>query len=264
MWHGTWYWEPLQTLLADHGFTSIAIDLLPASRYRCGTASKIVADLEFTLTSLDVRGAALVGHSQGGLVVQAFIRDVLPHSPRLLAGAVLMGTMPLGLPPTELVLRALQGHPNMYWGRCGMGLLAYTYFMLTGRVVAGAAKRIFLRPDTDHTDHGGSKAGYLDRVTRAPPDGLLTMNHFVPPSCAQDVRTHEGPEVLVLGAGDDVIYPPAACRSGFETRYPHQVVHAVARGQAHCFVDPGWQESMGKPLLEWLEALEPRVFSTGF
>ena len=170
-----------------------------------------------------------------------------------------MGTMPLGLAPTELVQRALQGYPNMYFGSRGMGVFAYHYFVATGRVTASAARRIFLRPCTAGT-HVGSLASYLDRVASAPPDGLLTMSHFVPFSCRQDAS---GTPVLILGADDDVIYPPSVMRPYFETRFPN-ATHLVAQEQAHCFADQGWQQSMAEPLVDWLEAVEPRVFSTGF
>ena len=63
-------------------------------------------------------------------------------------GSAFLGSHPLGLLPTTLVHRALLGYPNMYFGARGMGLLAYSYFMATGRVTMEAARRIFLRPST--------------------------------------------------------------------------------------------------------------------
>ena len=67
--HGPWYWEPMQSFLAEQGFISIAVDLQAASRYRCGTASDILADLEkekgANSSSLAAEVAAvLVSHSQ--------------------------------------------------------------------------------------------------------------------------------------------------------------------------------------------------------
>jgi pimeloyl-ACP methyl ester carboxylesterase len=246
MWHGVWYWREVQSYLAEQGFSSIAVDLQPASRWRGGTASELVADLELTLTRLDIRGAALVGHSQGGLIAQAFVKDALPRHPELLSSLVLLGTLPLGMAPTKL-------------GLCGMGLIAYYCCMATGRITTGAARRIFLRPGTTSTALG-STIEYIERISSAPPDGLLTMTHFIPPGTHRDESSIL---VLIVGAAEDDVYPPAVVKAGFDERFPH-AAHFVAQGQAHCFVDPGWEEAMCAPLVAWLEGVEPRVFSTGF
>ena len=112
----------------------------------------------------------------------------------------------------------------------------------------------------------------------APADGWVTCTHFLP-LASTHVFDDPNVPILVLGAGADVnslknddfllkigevsttdwrcmysnqvIYGPAHLEPGFRERYP-QATHVVAEGQGHCFVDPGWEESVGEPLVKWL------------
>ena len=252
MWHGgAWHFAALQRLLAAAGFESHSVDLRPGARTnkRGGTRKELVADLSATLDELRLRDAVLIGHSQGGLVAQSFMQDALPARPDTVAGAVLLGTFPLGLfPPAAMMLR----RPSIY---SMLGVIGYSHLSLTGLLRSTAeARSIFVRPDTIETTacEGGLRA-YFAHLAAAPPDGWLTMTHFVPPH-TPSFPAMRGKPVLVLGGADDIIYPPTVLARHFDARFP-SAEHIVASGQAHCFVDAGWEASMVTPLIAWLRGV---------
>lgn len=79
--------------------------------------------LSSTLASKGIENAVMLGHSQGGIITQAYLQDVLPARPEQLVGAILLGTFPLGhLPPLS---------PSM-WDTLGW-MTGYPYFVATGQ-----------------------------------------------------------------------------------------------------------------------------------
>lgn len=87
---------------------------------------------------------------------------------------------------------------------------------------------------------------------QAPSDGRVTMSHF--PATPKPLDT----PALILGAKDDIIYPPHLFKEAFDARFK-KPTHIVVPNQAHCFRDAGWQKTMIKPLVNWLEAQVPDV-----
>eukprot|EP00957_Ditylum_brightwellii_P092074 7010128-Ditylum_brightwellii.AAC.1 len=72
------------------------------------------------------------------------------------------------------------------------------------------------------------------------------MSHF--PSSPKPTKT----PALIMGASEDIIYPPELLKKDFDVRFPN-ATHVIVPDQAHCFVDPGWQNTIVEPLLKWLE-----------
>ena len=118
MWHGPWFYKGLQDLLASRGIASYAVGLQGEAANMTRTEAELVADLEATLDGLKLTNAVLLGHSQGGILTQCFLRDAAARRPKgELGGAVLFGTMPLGMtPPPALAfgLRDDGGYASMY------------------------------------------------------------------------------------------------------------------------------------------------------
>lgn len=56
---------------------------------------------------------------------------------------------------------------------------------------------------------------------------------------------------LIIGAKEDIIYPPHLLSEDFMKRFP-KATHIVINNQAHCFKDPGWQDSILNHLVSWL------------
>jgi hypothetical protein len=73
------------------------------------------------------------------------------------------------------------------------------------------------------------------------------MTHF--PATPKPLNT----SCLILGAAEDIIYPPHLFTKEFEKRFP-KAKHVYVPDQAHCFKDPNWQTTMAKPLVKWLES----------
>lgn len=244
MWHDASFYARLQDLLADRGYTSLAVDLLPGERLLPGGSQKeLVADLECTLhaafpdSNVDF---ILVGHSQGGLIAQSCLRNS-EKLRQYTAGVVLLGTYPLGCTPSLSLLRQPR---NMY------NDIGYAYICAFGRLWNKRyTKHIFLLPTTDETTDP-TLQGYLQRLLHAPSDGLVTMSHF-----PQTPYVAANTPALILGAEGDIIYPPHLLAEEFDRRFPSrkQTTHIVVKGQAHCFVDPGWESAMAEPMMEWMD-----------
>eukprot|EP00542_Grammatophora_oceanica_P009385 CAMPEP_0194027824 /NCGR_PEP_ID=MMETSP0009_2-20130614/1872_1 /TAXON_ID=210454 /ORGANISM="Grammatophora oceanica, Strain CCMP 410" /LENGTH=325 /DNA_ID=CAMNT_0038666997 /DNA_START=24 /DNA_END=1002 /DNA_ORIENTATION=- len=249
MWHDASYYGRLQQLLSLNGYTSYAVSLLPGKRLLPGGSQKeLLTDLEHTLKQEVCGRYILLGHSQGGLLTQSALQNSKEIRENAVA-AVLLGTYPLGLTPP--VGKLLKEPRNMYTD------LGYAYICGFGKLVnVRYAKHMFLMPTTDEKEPAMGK--YIEGLLKAPSDGLITMSHF--PATPKPVQT----PALVLGASDDIIYPPHLLKDEFDARFPN-ATHVVAEGQAHCFVDPGWEKTMAEPLLEWLDKhanLQEESFST--
>lgn len=202
-----------------------------------------MADLKKTLlenSDDDNVDYILLGHSQGGLVLQSCLKN----SPELKArtrAAVLMGTYPLGLTPP---VGALLKEPRNMYNQVG-----YAGICLTGKLISlGYLQHIFLVPTTD-PNSTASLREYTSNLLKAPSDGLITMSHF-----PQNVGVISTKPTLVLGAAQDIIYPPHLLREDFDSRFPN-AEHKTVPNQAHCFMDPVEKDSasMKETLLEWLD-----------
>ena len=242
MWHDASWYSKLQHRLQQRGYSSYAIDLLPGERFLPGfTQKEIVTDLKHTLI-LEAENEEveyiLVGHSQGGLVVQSCLKRCPELHDRTKA-TVLLGTYPLGLLPP---LRALMKQPrNMYYH------MGYAWMCLTGKLSSlEYLAHIFLLPTTDPSTLPDD---YTSKLLKAPSDGLITMTHF-----PQRVGVLSEKPTLVLGAKEDIIYPPHLFKSDFDNRFPN-ATHQTVPQQAHCFMDSvsASDTDMEDMLIDWLD-----------
>ena len=250
MWHNASYFSNLQKILKQNGYTSYAIDLLPGERLFPGfSQTEIVSDLENTLLqytktkdhSQQNVEFILVGHSQGGLIAQS----CLLNSSRLKThtkATILLGSFPLGLtPPIQLLFQP----QNMY------NHFGYLGICLTGRLWTHKyLKHIFLLPSTD-VNKSARLQTYAQKILNAPSDGLITMSHF-----PQNVNIISTKPTLILGADQDIIYPPQFLQKSFKDRFPNSD-HIIIPNQAHCFMDPvnDGEMCMEDSLISWLDNL---------
>lgn len=89
-------WGPVADRLVDRGREVLGIDLrghghstLGRDRYQ---VSLLARDLAMVLDTLDVRNAVLVGHSMGGMVIQALAVNHAPVAAERVSGLVLVST----------------------------------------------------------------------------------------------------------------------------------------------------------------------------
>jgi len=243
MWHDKSFYAELQEILSKRGYTSYSIDLLPGERFTPGgSKEEVVRDLEYTLE--DIEGPyILIGHSQGGLVVQSALQRSEAIRKQV-EGVVLLGSYPLGYTPP--IWEILKEKENMYSD------LGYLFICMFGKLLnVRYTKKIFLLPTTDEIMEETSS--YIGKLLKAPSDGRITMTHF-----PDTPKPMDHIPALVLGAGEDILYPPHLLRKAFDERFP-QATHKIVPKQAHCFRDEGWQESIAQPLLHWLDAQVPDV-----
>ena len=117
------------------GLRTIAFDHRGHGQSVVGSAGHSVEnlahDVRTVLEGLDLRGAVLVGHSMGGVAVQAFVTQFPDIAAERLAGIVLLSTFaktPFGSPTTATTKRIekLTDHApdtTWVWGRPNLGLL---------------------------------------------------------------------------------------------------------------------------------------------
>jgi pimeloyl-ACP methyl ester carboxylesterase len=75
------YYSGLQRLLAQQGIASHAVDLQGNAKDMNRTEIELVADLKATLDELQLKNVVILGHSQGSLIAQCFLRDALSLRP---------------------------------------------------------------------------------------------------------------------------------------------------------------------------------------
>lgn len=122
----------------------------------CRRWSDFSRDLAATLESLELEKGSpciLLGHSQGGLLVQTMLADAARCARLQVAGVALCGTMPLSpmaVAAKALLKGAITPQKRTIFGE--LGVLGTAYYMLFGRIPGAAAmKRIFFRPSTSTT-----------------------------------------------------------------------------------------------------------------
>eukprot|EP00980_Cylindrotheca_fusiformis_P008506 scaffold1805_cov104-Cylindrotheca_fusiformis.AAC.13 len=248
MWHTPSCYEELQICLAKEGFTSYAVDFVPGERFHLRGASmkQLIADLEYTLEDIPAP-YILMGHSQGGLVVQGALQHSSDTSIRKnTEGIVMMASFPLG-------------HPTPI--RLFMDDLGTYYSILFGKIMnARFAKKLNLLPTTD--EKSPELSTFIQKLLKAPPEGRITM------SLATTGKTSTTPSssssspldipALILSPKQDALCDPTTLRQAFDERFSN-ATHVLIPNQGHAFRDPGWQTTMIPPLVKWLEDRVPDV-----
>ena len=119
----TWFHQ-LESL-PSFGFRTIAFDHRGHGHSELGSAGhsveNLAQDMRSVVEGLDLRGAVLVGHSMGGIAVEAFVTRFADIAAERVAGIVLLSTFartPLGSPSTRTKRRIEQitNHaPDLSW-----------------------------------------------------------------------------------------------------------------------------------------------------
>ena len=128
------------------GFRTIAYDHRGHGQSVLGTAGhsleNLALDLRTVLEELDLRGAVLVGHSMGGVAVQAFVTRFPEIAAERVAGIVLLSTLaktPLGSHSTRTKARIekiTKRAPDMSW----VWAIAEPRLLLAARSGSGAIR----------------------------------------------------------------------------------------------------------------------------
>ena len=203
------------------------------------------------------KNVVLVGHSQGGLIVQDLLHTVPAEDLPSIAGTVLMATGALGQPAlvnlTASSVRASVVKQS--------GWLSYLRMVLTMKPPpndVSALRAMFTLQDTASVSITGksiSMQEYLCLLRERPADGW--------PTYVSNVRKWGGREVprtlgssgknLIIQFDNDQCYPEAHTTWLLEQYAGAELLRVP--NQAHCGADPGWESTLAKPLLDFLELL---------
>lgn len=259
MWHGSWFWRRLQDVLAAAGFGSYALHLRSG---RCQGIGSHLLDIEGTMTEVGkLHGEShlvVIGHSQGGILSQYLVRDA--GLAERFAGAVFVGSVPASSlwELIKMMPVAMQSVRDMDIKSIfhGLGFIGSAYYQLTGRLWSSwCMRRIFFlssssEPARSTTVTEGGMEEYVQRtVVEASADGFPTHSHYF--ESAHSFSKIGKKPVLILSAEHDCIYPPATMNPVFLNLFPTASC-IVAKGQAHCFADAGWEDSFAGALTGWL------------
>ena len=244
MWHSSWHFRGLQELLAADGFDSYALELEPGL---FKSMSAHVRDLKQAISSLNLQNPILVGHSQGGIILQHYMHTVnnALDSTRQAHAVVLLGTAAIG----KLKLMALTTFSLLR----AAGLWRYMMTGMTGHVPnVETMKAFFTLKETESTTVTGKRIslGSLFTLVKATPrDGWPTyVSH-----CLASRWVFKSPpkfEVpsLVVHFEQDRCYPVEHADWLVKT-YESKLL--TVDGLAHCFLDEGWELCFAKPLRKW-------------
>jgi pimeloyl-ACP methyl ester carboxylesterase len=197
-------WVKQLEALPDAGYQVIAFDHRGHGGSKLGTdghtIEALASDVRTVLEQLDLRDAVLVGHSMGGVAVQAFCLHHPEVARERVAGIVLLSTFsraPLhGNPRLRHVLAALARQaPDgaVVFGPRDLGLLV-------ARLGFGR------RPQASHVELTRQMILACDPVTRRDAPAALLEFDFT-----GDLGRIEVPTLVVCGSAD-VITPPAESR----------------------------------------------------
>jgi pimeloyl-ACP methyl ester carboxylesterase len=205
----TWFHQ--LELLPKEGFRVIAYDHRGHGASKLGTAGhsldNLADDIRTVLVDLDLENAVLVGHSMGGVAVQAFVLRYPDLARERLRGMVLLSTLartPLGSRSTQVkagMEKLFNRVPDssLLWGRRNLGLLF-------ARVGFGKD------PHPSHVELVRQMMLACTHETRRDAPRVLVGLDFLDQLPAIDIPT------LVIGGTADVLTPP---------RYAEQLARAI-------------------------------------
>ena len=199
----------------------------------------------------------LVGHSQGGIILQDLLHTVSDTQLPQICAAALLGTGALG--QQKLVDLTASSVRNSVVSSAGW--LPYLRMVLTmspppGDVVALQA--MFARFETSEVSVTGKNIpieDYLRLLRGRPADGWPTYVSNVAKWGNRKVPSKLGgvKRLLVVQFENDKCYPAPHTEWLLEQYEGAELLRVP--GQAHCAIDHGWEETLGRPLVEWVKRL---------
>ncbi|CAI5945695.1 unnamed protein product [Closterium sp. NIES-64] len=258
--HAAWCWaDKWMPYLSALGFDCFAISILgqggsdvpnaPVAgtvQVRSDSAQSHAADVANVIRQLVGRPPVLVGHSFGGLIVQAYLADVannwesskddgVPFAP--LTGAVLA----CSVPPTgnmELVKRYMRTRPILSI-KITLSLAAKLF-----RSSLSLCRDSFFSPALPEAEVKRYQA-LLSDSSKLPLFDLRLLNASLPVAMPPAYC----PPVMVLGAADDVIVDDQGVK---ETAEFFSTEAVVLPGMPHdIMLDLGWKDAANS-MLQWL------------
>ena len=173
MWHGCWYFRALQSMFAEKGIGSYAVTLNAGLTVGL---DQHVKDVAAALKSLPQNTRlVLVGHSQGGIILQDLLHTVSDTQLPQICAAALLGTGALG--QQKLVDPTASSVRNSVVSSAGWLRPAYgSYYEPTSGDVA-ALQAMFARFETSEVSVTGKNIpieDYLRLLRGRPADGWPT------------------------------------------------------------------------------------------
>jgi pimeloyl-ACP methyl ester carboxylesterase len=238
--HAAWCWEEhFLDFFARRGFDAHALSLRGHGRsegrklLRWTSVSDYVNDVRSVAVSLP-RDPVLIGHSLGGLVVQRYLERFSA------AGAVLLASSPVGgmfRPGLRLVLK----HPF---------LCAHVYLSLDPGVLFATptrARRFLFSPRL-------SEERVRRYAARLGPESFRAMFDMTYSRPNVHQIRQRGCPMLVVGAADDVLVPPAEVQ---DTARAYDAPSRMFSSMGHdLMLDDDW-EQVAEHVGRWLEETLP-------
>ncbi len=233
LWTGVWCWsEHFMDYFAAQGFGCYALSLRGHGnseghkRLRWIRLSEYVEDVAQVVAQLPT-APILVGHSNGGAVVQKYLE--LHHAP----AAVLMGSVPPGGVFKTALNTALKSPLPFLKANLTMSLYPLVE-------TPELAHRVFFSPSTARE----ISAKYFPKLTDESFIEFLDIMLFNVPN-AKKVKA----PMLVLGAGEDFLFPPDQVEA---TARDYRTQATIFPKMGHgMMLEPGWQTVADKIVL-WL------------
>lgn len=231
--HGAWCWEENYTpFFSGHGFETLALDLRghgPCSRNGLDqlTLEDYAADVISAAGALP-SPPVVIGHSMGGAVAQLVLRD----APHVLAGAVLLASMPPSR-ATALEMLRMQRSPR--------GGIALQKLVRGKRLSAAEVRRLPFFGGRISLAEAERFGALLQAESQSAIRGLLNL--ALP-------RPGTSVPVLVLGSRRDRIFGAGTVR---RTAAHFGVEPVVLDTGCHdLMLDPDWEQS-AMHILTWLK-----------
>jgi pimeloyl-ACP methyl ester carboxylesterase len=231
--HGAWCWEEQYTpFFSGHGFDTHALDLRGHGVHGLGglnqaTLEDYAADVVVAASALP-RPPVIIGHSMGGAITQLVLRD----RPDVLAGAVLLASMPPTRPTAREMLRIQ---------RSFLGGVALQKLLKGKQLSISEVRRLPFFGGRISPGDAERYGSLLQAESQSAIRGLLKLSL---PRSRPDVP------VLVIGSRRDRIFGAATIRR----TAAHFGVEPVVLGTGchDLMLDPEWEGSALR-ILAWLK-----------